>query len=83
MLWQRQAETAVLTLRCLDASEHVAALTKRLSGAAFFSATLTPLPLYRAMLGGDEEDALLALESPFPRENLRVVALPPLHPLSG
>ncbi len=75
-LWQRQAETAVLSLRCLDASGHVAALTKRLSGAAFFSATLAPLPLYRMMLGGSEEDALLALESPFPQENLRVLLCP-------
>ena len=74
--WERRGKTAALSLRCLDAAEHLAACTKRLCGAAFFSATMTPLPVYRAMLGGAEEDALLALPSPFPRENLLVLRSP-------
>ena len=41
--------------------------------AVFFSATLTPLEYFRQVLGGDLEDRVLDLESPFPPENLGVL----------
>ena len=37
---------------------------------SFFSATLTPLPYYRELLGAGEEAQTLLLPSPFPRGNL-------------
>ena len=76
VFWAACGKTAALSLRCLDAAEHLAACTKRLCGSAFFSATMTPLAVYRRMLGGAEEDALLSLPSPFPRENLLVLRSP-------
>lgn len=75
-LWEKHGKTATLALRCLDASEHLAACAKRLCGAVFFSATMTPLPVYRRMLGGTAEDALLSLPSPFAPENLLVLRCP-------
>ncbi|MEG0768171.1 MAG: ATP-dependent DNA helicase, partial [Clostridia bacterium] len=62
-----------MTLFCLDPAPHLRAYTKRLHGSVFFSATLTPLCAYRTLLGGDTEDALLSIPSPFPRENLLVL----------
>ena len=59
----------LLTLFCADPSPHIAGTLKRVHGAALFSATVTPMPFYRDILGLREEtDALLDLPSPFPPE---------------
>ena len=63
---------ARLRLFCLDPSRQIRAALKRGTSALFFSATLTPLEYFRVILGGDEEDALLNLESPFPPEHLHL-----------
>ena len=71
-------EDGLLTLRlwCFDPARHLKKALERVGGAALFSATLTPMSFYAAQLGADgEEDAFLALESPFPRENLRVMRM--------
>ncbi|MDR1261918.1 MAG: ATP-dependent DNA helicase [Oscillospiraceae bacterium] len=59
-----------LTALCLDVAQHIASCTKRLCGCVFFSGTFSPLPAMRSLLGGDNEDALLSLPSPFPPERL-------------
>ncbi len=56
-------------LLCLDAARFVDESLSQGRAAVFFSATLLPLPYYREVLGS-EEAKLLALESPFPPENL-------------
>jgi len=53
------------TLFCLDPSAIIAAGLKRAKSSVLFSATLTPLPYFREILGGGEEDAMLMLPSPF------------------
>ena len=60
-------------LFCIDPSRNIREALKRGSSAVFFSATLTPLEYFREILGGDEEDVLLSLDSPFPHENLRLL----------
>ena len=71
-----------LTVRlwCADPADHIRETLSRVRGAALFSATLTPLPFYRDLMGLSEADgdALLDLPSPFPPENLEVrrVSLP-------
>ena len=62
-----------LTLLCLNVSDHLRSTTKRMTGCVYFSATLAPLAEMRALLGGDPEDALFALPSPFPPERLLVL----------
>jgi len=62
-----------LRLFCLDPSKNVREALKRGTSAAFFSATLTPLEYFREILGGEEDDALLSLDSPFPHENLHLL----------
>ncbi|WP_035189932.1 helicase C-terminal domain-containing protein [Ligilactobacillus equi] len=42
-------------------------------GAVLFSATLSPLPYYQELLGGQENSLAYRLASPFPAENLRVL----------
>lgn len=39
----------------------------------FFSATLTPLKYYRYILGGNEDDYILKIKSPFKEENLKLI----------
>ena len=64
-------------LWCYDPAKHLKKALSRIGGAALFSATLTPLYYYAAILGADGEgDTQLQLESPFPRENLCVCRLP-------
>lgn len=64
-------------LWCFDPSKHLKKALSRVAGAALFSATLTPLDYYAEALGANgEADARLRLESPFPRENLRVLRMP-------
>lgn len=72
-LQARQGKHATLSWLCLDPAPHLAACTKPLRGCVFFSATLSPLPALRTVLGGDHEDGLLSLPSPYPPEHLLVL----------
>jgi DNA excision repair protein ERCC-2 len=60
-------------LFCLDPSFLLRQAVARSKAAVFFSATLTPIDYYRALLGGSPEDPLLQLPSPFPSEHLAVL----------
>ena len=67
----------LVRLWCFDPSKHMRRALARVGGAALFSATLAPMDFYAAQLGADgEADEALRLESPFPRENLKVLRLP-------
>ena len=59
---------------CLDPSGIIARCLERAKAAVMFSATLTPLPYFREMLGGSEEDGMIALPSPFRRERMMLIA---------
>jgi len=58
---------------CLDPSLLLRKALARGKAAIFFSATLTPMDYYRTLLGGEPEDPVLQLSSPFPSENLAVL----------
>ena len=60
-------------LFCLDPSFLLRQALARGKAAIFFSATLTPIDYYRTLLGGNPEDPLLQLPSPFPPEHLAVL----------
>jgi DNA excision repair protein ERCC-2 len=64
---------ATVRLFCLDPSLLLRQALARGKAAIFFSATLTPMDYYRALLGGAPEDPVLQLSSPFPPENLAVL----------
>ena len=64
-----------LQLLCLDPAPFVSASLATGRSAALFSATLTPPGFYRSVLGCTDARAV-ALESPFPRQNLGLFGLP-------
>jgi Rad3-related DNA helicase len=57
-------------LFCLDPSYLLGEAFKRGSAAVLYSATLTPLPYFREILGGSLDDRLITLESPFDSRQL-------------
>ena len=59
-------------LFCLDPSRLLREALARGRAAIFFSATLSPVDYYVTLLGGEPEDPVLQLASPFPPENLAV-----------
>ncbi|NLT15938.1 MAG: DEAD/DEAH box helicase, partial [Clostridiales bacterium] len=59
-----------IRLFCLDPSFLLSEAFRRGGSAVLYSATLTPLPYFRDILGGSRDDELLALGSPFDTENL-------------
>ena len=65
-----------IRLICLDPSEKLSACLKKSVGAVFFSATLTPLDYFAAILGGGKRALTLSLPSPFPPENLCIAVYP-------
>lgn len=73
VLLEGRGRERTLTLYCLLPGREIARVTRGLRGAVFFSATLTPLPAMKRLLGGEEEDAYFSLPSPFDPRHLQVV----------
>ena len=66
-----------LVLYCLDASRFISSTSSRLNSTVFFSATLSPLNYYIDVLGGKKDnDPNIVLDSPFPKENLKLLIAP-------
>ena len=61
-------------LFCVDPSALLRSRVQAGRTAVFFSATLSPLEYFMSVLGGDETSKSLVLESPFPEENLCLIA---------
>lgn len=57
---------------CLDTSPAIRAGLNKGHSAILFSATLSPLPYYRSVLGGDRSDEILEVNSPFDPSQLSV-----------
>lgn len=55
---------------CVDPAQVIRSRLALGRSTVFFSATLSPGEYYKDILGGDEDDLVLTLDSPFPRENL-------------
>jgi len=59
-----------LKLFCIDPSIQLENALKRCTAAIFFSATMTPMPYFKEILGCNEDAAALTIPSPFPGKNL-------------
>lgn len=59
-----------LKLFCVNPAELLRQALARGRSSVLFSATLTPLNYFSEILGGEEEDAKIAVASPFSRDNL-------------
>lgn len=62
-----------LKLFCLDPSHLLKETLKKGKAAVFFSATLIPMDYHRNILGGEEDDYTIYLDSPFPTENRSIL----------
>ncbi|SCY38737.1 ATP-dependent DNA helicase [Alkaliphilus peptidifermentans] len=67
---ERAGKDTKLKIFCLDPSKLLREALKRGRSAIFFSATLTPIEYFRNVLGGEEGDYSLLLDSPFDSKKL-------------
>jgi DNA excision repair protein ERCC-2 len=80
-LGQASGADLALKLFCLDPAFQMRQALQRCRAAVLFSATLTPLPYFRAILGCDADAGSLALPSPFPPGNLGLFLSPAVSTL--
>ena len=74
---KKDEDNLTLKIYCLDASRFLASTCSRVNSAAFFSATLSPIEYYVDVLGGsNSRDPSMILDSPFPKENLKLIIAP-------
>lgn len=69
LLVEKVEKEITVKLFCVDPSFLLSETLKRGKSAVFFSATLSPLPYYREILGGKPDDPLKTLTSPFDTAN--------------
>lgn len=62
-------------LYCLDTAPNIRERLDKCHGAVLFSATLSPLDYYRAVLGGERSDEMLEVSSPFDPSQLSVTIM--------
>ena len=65
-----------LKIVCVDPARQLRKVNERYRSVIAMSATLSPIEFYRDVLGFDRDTELLALPSPFPRENRRILVVP-------
>ena len=68
----------IVKLFCIDPSKLLHQMGKGYRAKIFFSATLSPLNFYQDLLGGQEDDYVLSIPSPFSSDQVDVY----IHPLS-
>ncbi len=66
-------EEVTIKLLCLDSSYLLGEAMKRGKSVLLFSATLSPMPYFREILGGGDQDIMLTLDSPFAKQRLCVI----------
>jgi len=62
-------------LFCMDPARQMENALTRADSSVFFSATLSPLHYFRELFGCPDSAQAIALPSPFPEDNLRVMAM--------
>ncbi|MGO1369238.1 ATP-dependent DNA helicase [Senegalia sp. (in: firmicutes)] len=70
---ERKDKDILVKLFCLDPSYLLSNTLNSGLSAILFSATLSPMEYFKDILGGSKDDNMMKLESPFDRENLKVV----------
>ncbi len=72
---EKIGEDVSLKLYCLDPSARLDDALGEAYSSVFFSATLTPADYFSDILGGGKDSRSVSLPSPFPKENLGLIAL--------
>jgi Rad3-related DNA helicase len=64
----------VVKLLCLDPSNQLRLAGQRTKSMILFSATMSPMAYFKSILGGEEADWTIRLDSPFTKERLCLMA---------
>jgi DNA excision repair protein ERCC-2 len=72
--YEQKEQDFAVKLFCVDPSTHLSTALERANSAVLFSATITPMSYFAQMLGCREDVQKRILPSPFPPENLCVLA---------
>lgn len=67
-----------ISLYCLDPSRYLNESIRAVKGTVIFSATLSPSEYYMKMITGSTDYPMLALPSPFSKENFKLIVAPKL-----
>ncbi|WP_432667258.1 ATP-dependent DNA helicase [Wukongibacter baidiensis] len=70
---EKENKDTKIKIFCLDPSELIKKAIKRGKSGIFFSATLAPLKYFKEILGGEDEDHMLVLPSPFSKEQFSLL----------
>ncbi|MDR6123241.1 DNA excision repair protein ERCC-2 [Bacillus sp. SLBN-46] len=73
---EKNKNDLLVKLFCMDPSKLLAQMGKGYRTKVFFSATLSPLPYYQEILGGNEGDYVLSIPSPFSKEQVDIFIKP-------
>ncbi len=73
VLFERAGKDITIRLCCLDPSELLKQCFRKVHSTIVFSATLTPLDYFSAILGGEDTDNFLRIASPFDPNNLCIL----------
>ncbi len=68
----KEKSNFILKILCLDPSDLLAKSLERVKSSIFFSATLSPIFYFRKVLGANEEDFHIIIDSPFSRKNFEL-----------
>ncbi len=79
VFYEREGDVRRVRILCLDPAERIDRALSRGRSAVLFSATLSPLPYYRTVLGGGRSGRELTLDSPFDPDNLCVAVMDKLR----
>ncbi len=70
---QQTNKSFFVKLYCIDPAVHLSTCLDRARATIFFSATMLPIHYYKELLGNRQEDKAIYIESPFARENRRIL----------
>jgi DNA excision repair protein ERCC-2 len=70
------AKNELMTLYCVDPSNHIKDMLEKGNSCVLFSATLSPLDYYKQLFGAVKDDYSLVLKSPFNQQNLCMLVNP-------
>ncbi|WP_303264182.1 helicase C-terminal domain-containing protein [Thermoanaerobacterium sp. CMT5567-10] len=70
---EKDGDDVKIKLFCLDPSKLLSQTLQKVRGTIFFSATLLPITYYKSLLGGNDEDYAICLDSPFDTKNRMIL----------
>ncbi|MDA3846709.1 MAG: ATP-dependent DNA helicase [Vallitaleaceae bacterium] len=71
--YERNRTDIRVKLFCMNPSDNLKTVLGQMKGVVYFSATLTPMPYFMSLLGGDLSSTQLMIGSPFPQDNLGLI----------